>query len=146
MLDLCILTGDQIVTFNAGVDDDVFRALADPGRRHLLDRLFERDAQTLGELCGVLPGMTRFGVMKHLTVLEDAHLVTSRRLGRVKLHYLNPVPIREVHDRWISKFAEPWAAAMVDLKKELEGEPTWPDRSTSSRPTSRRRPSASGKR
>ena len=99
--------------------DLVFRALADPGRRALLDALFAGDGRTLGDLCAVLDGMTRFGVMKHLTVLEDAHLVTTRRVGRSKQHYLNPVPIREIHDRWISKYAQPWVSAMVDLRSAL---------------------------
>src|SRR6266542_5661597 len=104
-----------------GVDDDdrVFKALADPTRRHLLDRLFERDGRTLTELESELP-MTRFGVMKHLRVLEDAGLVTTKRRGREKLHFLNPVPIRLVHDRWVSKYAEPWAAMLTGLKKGLE--------------------------
>jgi uncharacterized protein YndB with AHSA1/START domain len=98
----------------------VFRALADPGRRVLLDRLFERDGQTLGELCAHLPEMTRFGVMKHLAVLEGANLVTTVKVGREKRHYLNPVPIRLVHDRWTGKFAEPIVAAMSTLKHHLE--------------------------
>ena len=104
-------------------DDDggVFKALADPTRRFLLDRLFERDGRTLTELESEL-AMTRFGVMKHLRVLEDAGLVTSRRQGREKLHFLNPVPIRLVHDRWVSKYAEPWAATLSGLKRELEEE------------------------
>jgi uncharacterized protein YndB with AHSA1/START domain len=99
----------------------VFRALADPNRRVLLDRLFERDGQTLGELCEVLPSMTRFGVMKHLGVLEDAALISTRRVGREKLHFLDPVPIRLVHDRWTSKFAEPVVGQMTALKRHLEG-------------------------
>jgi uncharacterized protein YndB with AHSA1/START domain len=98
----------------------VFRALADPGRRLLLDRLFERDGQTLGELCGHLPGMTRFGVMKHLAVLEAANVVTTVKVGREKRHFLNPVPIRLVHDRWIGKFAEPIVGAMSSMKHHLE--------------------------
>ncbi len=101
--------------------DEVFRALADPTRRSLLDALFERDGQTLSELEERLP-MTRFGVMKHLRVLEDANLVTTRRRGRQKLHFLNPVPIRLVHDRWVSKYAEPWAAALSGLKQSIEEE------------------------
>jgi DNA-binding transcriptional ArsR family regulator len=101
--------------------DEVFKALADPTRRSLLDALFERDGQTLSELEGRLP-MTRFGVMKHLRVLEEAGLVKTRKRGREKLHFLNPVPIRLVHDRWVSKFAEPWTAALSDLKQELEKE------------------------
>ena len=99
----------------------VFRALADPSRRALLDRLFERDGQSLGQLCH-RAGMTRFGVMKHLRVLEGAGLVTTRRSGRAKLHFLNPVPIRLIHDRWITKYAAPWAGALGDLKRELEEE------------------------
>src|SRR5215217_528366 len=99
--------------------DEVFRALGDPTRRRLLDELFERDAQTLSALERRLP-MTRFGVMKHLRVLEEAHLVTTKRRGREKLHFLNPVPIRLVHDRWVSKYAEPWAATLTGLKHRLE--------------------------
>jgi DNA-binding transcriptional ArsR family regulator len=99
--------------------DDVFRALADPTRRELLDLLFERDGQTLSELETRFE-MTRFGVMKHLKVLEGAHLVVTRRRGREKLHFLNTVPIRLVHDRWVSKYAEPWAATLSGLKKEIE--------------------------
>ena len=100
-------------------DDRVFKALADPTRRHLLDQLFERDGRTLGELqAGV--DMTRFGVMKHLGVLEDAQLITTRKSGREKLHYLNPVPIRLIHDRWIDKYTERRVSALVDLKNELE--------------------------
>jgi uncharacterized protein YndB with AHSA1/START domain/DNA-binding transcriptional ArsR family regulator len=102
------------------MDDVVFRALADPTRRDLLDELFERDGQTLGALEARVP-MTRFGVMKHLRVLEDAGLVVTRKRGREKLHFLNPVPIRLVHDRWVSKYAERWAAALSDLKHDLEG-------------------------
>ena len=98
----------------------IFRALGDPGRRVLLDRLYERDGQTLGELCEALPAMTRFGVMKHLGVLEDAGLLTTQRVGREKRHFLNPVPIRLVHDRWIGKFAEPVVGSMTALKHRLE--------------------------
>jgi DNA-binding transcriptional ArsR family regulator len=101
--------------------DDVFRALADPTRRRLLDELFEEDGQSLSALEQRLP-MSRFGVAKHLKVLEGAGLVTTRKRGREKLHHLNPVPIREVHDRWVSKYAEPWAAALTGLKKDLEEE------------------------
>ncbi|MGB2953917.1 MAG: metalloregulator ArsR/SmtB family transcription factor [Gaiellaceae bacterium] len=99
--------------------DTVFRALADPTRRSLLDELFKQDGQTLRTLEQRLP-MTRFGVMKHLRVLEEANLVTTRRRGREKLHFLNPVPIRFVHDRWVSKYAEPWAAALTGLKRDIE--------------------------
>jgi DNA-binding transcriptional ArsR family regulator len=99
--------------------DAVFKALADPTRRSLLDELFKQDGQTLSALEGRLP-MTRFGVMKHLRVLEEAGLVTTRRRGREKLHFLNPVPIRLVHDRWVSKYAEPWAAALTGLKRHIE--------------------------
>jgi uncharacterized protein YndB with AHSA1/START domain/DNA-binding transcriptional ArsR family regulator len=102
--------------------DEVFRALADPTRRSLLDELYERDGQTLSALEGRLP-MSRFGVMKHLKVLEAAGLVKTKRRGREKLHFLNPVPIRLVHDRWVSKYAEPWAAGLSDLKQRME-EPT----------------------
>jgi DNA-binding transcriptional ArsR family regulator len=96
-------------------DDRVFKALADPTRRFLLDRLFERDGRTLTEL-----EMTRFGVMKHLRVLEDAGLVVSHRSGREKRHFLNPVPIRLIHDRWIDKYTERQISALADLKKQLE--------------------------
>jgi uncharacterized protein YndB with AHSA1/START domain len=99
--------------------DDVFRALADPTRRSLLDELFKEDGQTLSALKARLP-MTRFGVMKHLKVLEEAGLVVTKRRGREKLHFLNPVPIRLVHDRWVSKYAEPWAASLSGLKRQLE--------------------------
>src|ERR1700760_2095269 len=99
--------------------DEVFKALADPTRRSLLDELFREDGQTLGALEQRLP-MTRFGVMKHLKVLEEAGLVGTRRGGREKLHFLTPVPIRLVHDRWVSKYAEPWAATLTGLKHRLE--------------------------
>jgi uncharacterized protein YndB with AHSA1/START domain/DNA-binding transcriptional ArsR family regulator len=100
--------------------EEVFRALSDPSRRTLLDALRDRDGQALGELEIALPGMTRFGVMKHLRVLEAAGLVTTRRDGRRKLHFLNPIPIRLVADRWISRYAAPWVDAMADLKIALE--------------------------
>jgi uncharacterized protein YndB with AHSA1/START domain len=99
--------------------DEVFRALADPTRRSLLDELYRCDGQTLSALEARLP-MTRFGVMKHLRVLEEAGLVVTRRRGREKLHFLNAVPIRLVHDRWVSKYAEPWAASLSELKQTLE--------------------------
>jgi uncharacterized protein YndB with AHSA1/START domain/DNA-binding transcriptional ArsR family regulator len=100
--------------------DEVFKAIDDPGRRTLLDALFERDGQTLGELCDYLPQMTRFGVMNHLRVLEDAGLLTTVKRGRSKHHYLNPVPIRLIHDRWIGKYAEPRVAAVTRLKAHVE--------------------------
>ena len=100
-------------------DDRVFKALADPTRRFLLDRLHERDGRTLTELESELD-MTRFGVMKHLKLLEEAGLVVTTRRGREKLHFLNPVPIRLVHDRWIDKYTERQVSALVDLKNELE--------------------------
>ena len=100
-------------------DDAVFKALADSSRRLLLDLLFERDGRTLTELDAELE-MTRFGVMKHLRVLEDAGLVVARKEGREKHHFLNPVPIREIHDRWIDKFTEHRISALLDLKNELE--------------------------
>jgi uncharacterized protein YndB with AHSA1/START domain/DNA-binding transcriptional ArsR family regulator len=101
--------------------EPVFKALADPHRRLLLDRLQERNGQTLLELQGYLP-MTRFGVMKHLKILEDAGLVSTRKVGREKFHYLNPVPIQQVYDRWVSKYSKPWAKAIVGLKYALEDE------------------------
>jgi uncharacterized protein YndB with AHSA1/START domain len=100
--------------------DTVFRALADPTRRSLLDELFREDGQTLNALEEHF-SMTRFGVMKHLKQLEEAGLVVTRRRGREKLHYLNPVPIQLVHDRWVSKYAEPWASGLTGLKRQLEG-------------------------
>ncbi len=105
-----------------GMDETIpiFRALADPHRRLLLDRLHERDGQTLGELCAYLPEMTRFGCMKHLRVLEEAGLVSSRKVGREKFHYLNPVPIQQLYDRWVGKYARPWTRTMTGLKALLE--------------------------
>ena len=100
-------------------DDHIFRALADPTRRFLLDLLFQRDGRTLKDLESGLE-MTRFGVMKHLKVLEEAGLVITRRSGREKLHFLNAVPIRMIHDRWIDKYTEPRVSALLALKAELE--------------------------
>ncbi len=102
------------------MDDEVFRALADSSRRRLLDRLFERDGQTLGELETALPEMTRFGVMKHLRVLEAAGLVTSRKVGRERHHYLNPVPIRRVHDRWLDRYRIRAADLLDDFRHTME--------------------------
>jgi uncharacterized protein YndB with AHSA1/START domain/DNA-binding transcriptional ArsR family regulator len=99
--------------------DEVFRALADPTRRALLDELYRQDGQTLHALEEHF-AMTRFGVMKHLKQLEEAGLVVTKRRGREKLHFLNPVPIRLVHDRWVSKYAEPWAAGLSEIKQRLE--------------------------
>jgi DNA-binding transcriptional ArsR family regulator len=114
------LTCDYMVTYDRTVDDDrIFKALADATRRHLLDRLFERDGRTLSELESELE-MTRFGVMKHLRLLEDAGLVVTRRRGREKQHFLNPVPIRLIHDRWIHKYAERRVSALAELKTTLE--------------------------
>ena len=112
-----------MVTYLVSVTDDdrVFKALADSTRRSLLDRLFVRDGRTLTELESEL-AMTRFGVMKHLRVLEDAGLVVTKRSGREKLHFLNPVPIRLIHDRWIDKFTERRVSALTDLKRQLEEE------------------------
>ena len=101
------------------MDDDVFRALADPTRRSLLDELFREDGQTLNALEARF-AMTRFGVMKHLRQLEEAGLVVTRRRGREKLHFLNPVPIRLIHDRWVSKYAQPWVAGLSEVKQRLE--------------------------
>src|SRR5436190_21924121 len=100
--------------------DDEFRALADTTRRSLLDELFKDDGQTLSALEQRLP-MTRFGVMKHLRILEEAGLVVTRKRGREKLHFLNPVPIRLIHDRWVSKYSEPWVSGLAGLQDELEG-------------------------
>ena len=103
-------------------DESVFKALADRGRRALLDALFQSDGRTLGELCEVLPAMTRFGVMKHLAILQEAGLVVAHKAGRSKLHYLNPVPIREIQERWIAKYARPTVDAMVGLRRHLESD------------------------
>ena len=100
--------------------DEVFRALGDRSRRALLDSLFETDGQRLNDLCAVLPELTRFGVMKHLAVLESAHLVTTEKVGREKRHYLNPVPIQQIHDRWIAKYARPFTRALAGLQHDLE--------------------------
>jgi DNA-binding transcriptional ArsR family regulator len=110
-----------MVTYPRAVNDDdrVFKALADPTRRFLLDQLFARDGRTLSELESELE-MTRFGVMKHLRVLEDAGLVVTRKKGREKLHFLNPVPIRLIHNRWIDKYTEHRVSALLELKEELE--------------------------
>lgn len=99
--------------------DEVFKALADPTRRRLLDALYERDGQTLGQLCERVE-MTRFGVMKHLRILEEAGLVTTGRAGREKHHFLNPVPLQHIYDRWVSKYAARWTRALAELKRELE--------------------------
>jgi DNA-binding transcriptional ArsR family regulator len=117
------LTCDYLVTYPGPVSDDdqVFKALADPTRRLLLDRLFARDGRTLTDLESDV-AMTRFGVMKHLRVLEDAGLVVTRRSGREKLHFLTPVPIRLIHDRWIDKYPARRVEALADLKHELENE------------------------
>lgn len=115
------MTCDHLVTIIGGVTDDdlVFKALADPTRRHLLDRLLEREGQTLSDLeDGV--DMTRFGVMKHLRLLEEAGLVITKRSGREKHHYLNRVPIRQIHDRWIDKYTEPTVTSLISLKAALE--------------------------
>ncbi len=113
------LTGDSLVTYCPLVDE-VFKALADPTRRALLDELYREDGQTLRALEGRFP-MTRFGVMKHLKQLEEAGLVVTQRRGREKLHFLNPVPIRLLHDRWVSKYAQPWVSGLSELKADLEG-------------------------
>lgn len=101
-------------------DDLVFRALADPTRRALLDELFELDGQTVQALCDRHPEMTRFGVMKHLSVLESANLVVAIKEGRSKRHFLNPIPIQQLNDRWIDKYARPFTRAMTDLQRQLE--------------------------
>ena len=98
---------------------DVFKALADPTRRAILDLLFERDGQSAGDLWARFPEMTRFGVSKHLRILEEANLITTTRQGRTKLHFLNPVPIAQIAHRWISKYAAPYASALVDLESHV---------------------------
>ena len=104
-------------------DDLVFKALADPTRRLLLDRLFERDGRTLIELEAEVPDLTRFGVMRHLAVLEEAGLVVTRKQGRYKQHYLNPVPVSLIAERWMGKYRERHAAALLDLKRRVEETP-----------------------
>ena len=100
--------------------DDVFKAISDPSRRLLMDRLVEADGQTLSELCAYLPKMTRYGVMSHLRVLEDAGLITTRKVGRSKHHYLNPVPIQQIYQRWIAKYAQPIVGRMTAVKARTE--------------------------
>lgn len=109
------------IVVEVGDLDEVFKALADPTRRALLDRLAVQDGQTLSALVEAFPEMTRFGVMKHLRVLEAARLVLTEKSGREKLHHLNAVPIREIHDRWISRYAEPHVAALLALRERSEG-------------------------
>ncbi len=117
----CRLTGNQTVTYISAMSEDaVFRALADPNRRGLLDRLHQKNGQTLGELCHGLD-MTRQAVAKHLSVLEEANLVSWRRRGREKLHFINPVPINEIAERWIGKFERPRLGVLAHLKRSLEG-------------------------
>ena len=114
------LTCDHEVTYNICMEDEiVFRALADPSRRRLLDLLFARDGRTLTALESELP-MTRFGVMKHLRVLQEAGLIATRKVGREKLHYLNPVPIHELAERWIGKYERHRLSALAELKRGLE--------------------------
>jgi DNA-binding transcriptional ArsR family regulator len=110
-----------MVTYRRSIEQgsEVFRALADPTRRALLDSLYSRDGQTLNELCEKSPEMTRFGVMKHLSVLAEANLVITSRQGRTKRHYLNPVPIEQVANRWISKYAARFTAALVGLGDQV---------------------------
>ena len=116
------LTGNHMVAYCAAMDDDaVFRALADGHRRQLLDRLHGQNGQTLAELCQGL-AMTRQAVAKHLAILEDANLISTRRRGREKLHFINPVPINEIAERWIGKFERPYLSALSTLKTTLEGE------------------------
>jgi uncharacterized protein YndB with AHSA1/START domain/DNA-binding transcriptional ArsR family regulator len=118
-----LLTCDHLVTYNTSMEQEhVFKALADPSRRLLLDMLFQQDGLSLTELCAHL-SMTRFGVMKHLQILEEAGLVTTRKVGREKFHYLNPIPIQLVYDRWVRKYAQPLAASLTDLKYALEAHP-----------------------
>jgi DNA-binding transcriptional ArsR family regulator len=118
-----------MVTYLGPVDDgaEVFRALADPTRRRLLDALFTTDGQTVVALCTLFPEMSRFGVMKHLKVLEEANLVSTRRVGRTKLHFLNPVPIAQIAHRWIDKYAAPYASALVELERQVREAPPPPE-------------------
>jgi DNA-binding transcriptional ArsR family regulator len=114
-------TGDYLVTYHETMEEgaDVFKALADPTRRAILDLLFEHDGQTAGGLWARFPEMTRFGVSKHVRILEEANLITTARQGRTKLHFLNPVPIAQIAHRWISKYAAPYAGALVDLDQHI---------------------------
>jgi DNA-binding transcriptional ArsR family regulator len=118
------LIGDHLVTYSRSIDGDdddlVFKALADPTRRRVLDLLFDDDGRTLGAICDELPSLTRFGVMKHLAVLEGAGLVVSRKVGRSKHHYLNPVPIAAIQQRWLSKYAAVTTDALLGLRRALE--------------------------
>lgn len=113
------MTRDYRVTYGLSMDA-IFKALGEPHRRQILDSLRQEDGQTLSQLEARFPGMTRFGVMKHLSVLENASLVTTRKEGRFKYHYLNPIPLQQIADRWISSFAAPWARGLSQLKWELE--------------------------
>jgi DNA-binding transcriptional ArsR family regulator len=108
-----------LVTYSQGVDP-VFKALADPTRRAVLDALFVEDGQSLSRLCELFPELTRFGVMKHVRVLEDANLLTTMKVGRTKLHHVNPVPIHQIAERWLDKYAVPVTGAMLGLKRRLE--------------------------
>jgi DNA-binding transcriptional ArsR family regulator/uncharacterized protein YndB with AHSA1/START domain len=127
-----------MVTYHVVMDEpvEVFRALADPTRRTILDALFAADGQSVGALCALSPEMTRFGVMKHLRVLEDANLVTTAKSGRSRLYYLNPVPIAQIAHRWVSKYAAPFATALVDLNNHVASlrEPTSSEGSPMNRP------------
>jgi DNA-binding transcriptional ArsR family regulator len=114
----------NIVAVGPGSENTVFRALSDPHRRALLDALFADDGQRLGQLCELLPGITRFGVMKHLAVLEEANLVVTERRGRTKVHHLNPVPIQQIADRWIAKYAAGPVRELTALARRLEPPPT----------------------
>lgn len=113
----------RLMTDAADEQDAVFRALGDPTRRAILDALFTVDGQTVGELCAPFPEMTRFGVMKHLRILEDANLLVAQKLGREKRHFLNAVPIQHLADRWVSKYAQPFTRALADLRADLEHVP-----------------------
>ncbi len=116
------MTNDSPIVIGVDDDDPVFKALADRTRRRLLDRLFEHDGRTLGELEAEVPELTRFGVMRHLTVLEQAGLVVTRKQGRHKYHYLNPVPIRVIYQRWMDKYTDRLTGALLELKDDIEGE------------------------
>lgn len=115
-----------MVTYNSFMND-IFHAIADKNRRLLLDELSKKDGQTLGELCEHLPNMTRYGVMKHIKVLENSNIISAIKVGREKYHYLNVVPIRQIYERWVNKFADAWAKPLTNLKYNLENKMNKPN-------------------
>lgn len=131
-----------IRSHNAWVDPEqrIFRALADPTRRAILDALFDTDGQTVGQLADLFPEVTRFAVMKHLAVLEEADLVATEKVGREKHHHLNPVPIAQIADRWVSKYAQPFTRTLLDLKAAAEATPVETTEPVRPTPRSKERP------